>query len=257
MIPLATAEPAGMLVHGDDVPWTPAAQGDIKRLHASPETGWRSMLLRGYPGQVNAPHTHEGAAWFYVLEGGASFRGGEARAGDWVWEPVGAVHEATWHAEDTLYIGGMLGPIGLHDDKGRPPGYGDPVGAALVRTSELPWIDDGRGAQIRVLRIGPETGYMHLMVRVNAGSLLPARTYLGPAEMYVLEGEMPWREGCAGPGDLVWEPAGAHQEAVRFTADTIFLANLYGPVLYAEAADGAGELVDARALQRLVSSADA
>lgn len=243
--------PAGVLVRGQDVPWfDTGSNGAFKRLYASPETGWRTMLLRGEAGQVNAPHTHEGAAWFYVVQGGFAFRGGEAKVGDWVWEPVGSVHEATSHSELTLYVGGLYGPVGMHDDKGEPPGYGDPLGAALVRTGDIPWVDDGRGAEVRVLRISPETGYVHLMVRVKAGSTRPAHNYLGQAELYVLEGELPFGDTTAGPGDLICEPAGASCAVSRFTTDTVYLANLYGPVFYPSPDGGAGEIVDWRALQR-------
>ncbi len=63
----------------------------VKMLRISKETGWIAALVRGRAGQVNPPHTHLGPACFYVIEGGFEFRGGSARAGDWVWEPAGFV----------------------------------------------------------------------------------------------------------------------------------------------------------------------
>ncbi len=41
--------------------------------------GVPSMLTKG---QVNPPHTHLGAADFYVISGGFDYRGGAAREGD-------------------------------------------------------------------------------------------------------------------------------------------------------------------------------
>jgi 2,4'-dihydroxyacetophenone dioxygenase len=242
-----------MLVHTAELPWAELKIGAFKSLRRSPETGWSHGLIRGYPGQVNPPHTHQGPALFYVIEGGFDFRGGSATVGDWVWEPTGAVHEATSHRVDTVYLGSLLGPVGMHDEAGKPPGYGDPLGASLVSTGSLPWIDDGHGAEIRVLRVSPETGWINLMLRAKAGARRTPHTLLGPSEMFVLEGEMDYAGGRAGKGDWIWEPAGSRQEAMTFGADTTVLVNLYGPALF----DGAAgpELMDWRAVQALAEAA--
>jgi anti-sigma factor ChrR (cupin superfamily) len=240
------AQTGAMLVRTTELPWTDLAIGALKRLRRSSETGWAHNLLRGYPGQVNAPHTHQGPAMFYVVEGGFDFRGGSAGVGDWVWEPMGAVHETTSHAVDTVYIGTLFGAVGMHTDQGRPAGYGDPLGAALVHTPDLPWLDDGRGGQLRVLRTSPETGWIHLMLKGAAGEARAPHTVLGPCEMFVLEGEVDYAGGRAGAGDWIWEPAGSRQEAMRFATDALLLVNLYGPALF----DG-GDLMDWRAVEAL------
>jgi hypothetical protein len=41
----------------------------------------------------------------------------------------------------------------------RPEGYFDSLAAALVRTDDLDWIDDGVGSQMKILRINEETGF--------------------------------------------------------------------------------------------------
>lgn len=248
--PHGVRDAAGMVVRSAAMPWTDLPIGALKRLRRSPETGWMHALIRGYPGQVNAPHTHEGPAMFYVLEGGFDFRGGSAQVGDWVWEPMGAVHEATSHTEDTVYLGTLFGPVGMHDDKGKLPGYGDPLGAALVRTGELPWLDDGRGGEVRVLRVSPETGWIHLMLRGRAGEARAPHVCLGASEMFVLEGEIDCAAGRVGPGDWIWEPAGARQDAMRFATDAVALVSLYGPALFGE-----GDLMDWRSVQRLADQA--
>jgi anti-sigma factor ChrR (cupin superfamily) len=234
------------LVRTGEMPWADLRIGAYKSLRRSAETGWSHGLIRGYPGQVNAPHTHQGPAMFYVIEGGFDFRGGSATVGDWVWESMGAVHEATAHTADTVYLGTLFGPVGMHDDTGKPPGYGDPLAAAVVHTGDLPWLDDGHGGEIRVLRVSPETGWIHLMLRARAGQARAPHTCLGPCEMFVLEGQMDYAGGRAGAGDWIWEPAGSRQDAMGFPTDALVLVNLYGPALF-----GQGDLLDWRAAQAL------
>jgi quercetin dioxygenase-like cupin family protein len=240
-----------MRVRTDDVAWVEMPRlGAVKSLRKSPETGWAHSLIRGDAGQVNAPHTHQGPAMFYVLEGGFEFRGGAAGPGDWVWEPTGAVHEATTHTAHTIYLGTLFGPVGMHDETGKPAGYGDPIGAALVRTYELPWLDDRRGGKLRVLRTSPETGWMNLMLRGRAGQTRAAATCLGPCEMFVLEGELDYAGGRASAGDWIWEPAGSNLGELRFASDVLMLVSFYGPALY-----GAGDLMDWRSVRRLAGEA--
>ena len=80
------------LVRTNELDWIgDGINGGIKVLRISSETGWFAALIKGRAGQVNPPHTHIGPACFYVIEGGFDYRGGSAHAGDWVWEPAGAV----------------------------------------------------------------------------------------------------------------------------------------------------------------------
>ncbi|MGH7961565.1 MAG: 2,4'-dihydroxyacetophenone dioxygenase family protein [Candidatus Binatia bacterium] len=107
------------LVRTKEQPWISAGDGnEFLILRISKETGAWSALIKAKAGQVNAPHTHLGPADFYVLSGGFDYRGGSARAGDWVYEPAGAVHEATSHPEDTVYLANVYGPVAFHDGKG-------------------------------------------------------------------------------------------------------------------------------------------
>src|SRR5579885_1720311 len=107
------------LIRTREQPWIDMGGGNQAIvLRVSKETGFFSMLLKAPAGQVNAPHTHIGAADFYVIEGGFDYRGGSARAGDWVYEPAGAVHAATTHPMDTLYIANVYGPVAFHKPDG-------------------------------------------------------------------------------------------------------------------------------------------
>jgi anti-sigma factor ChrR (cupin superfamily) len=106
----------------DDLPWIPLGEGlegnAVKILRVSEETGMYSMLIKAKAGTINQAHTHSGAADFYILEGRLEYRLGEAKAGDWMYEPAGAVHEATTATEDTLYLANVYGPIIFYNDDG-------------------------------------------------------------------------------------------------------------------------------------------
>ena len=102
----------GLLIRPDDLKWTETAGGNsIKVLRVSEETGSWSALFRAAKGTTNPPHIHLGPADFYVIEGVLEFRGGVSRAGDWIYEPNGAVHESTHHPEETIYLANVHGGI--------------------------------------------------------------------------------------------------------------------------------------------------
>ena len=42
--------------------------------------------------------------------------GGVSRTGDWIYEPNGAVHEATHHPEETIYLANVHGAIAFTDE---------------------------------------------------------------------------------------------------------------------------------------------
>ncbi len=107
------------LIRTDQEDWIDSGGGNLfKVLRISKETGAWSALIKAPKGQVNPPHTHLGAADFYVISGGFDYRGGSAREGDWVYEAAGAVHEATSHPVDTVYLANVYGPVGFHDKDG-------------------------------------------------------------------------------------------------------------------------------------------
>ena len=109
----------GTLVRPDDTDWIETPGGNaLKVLRVSEETGSWSALFKAVAGTVNPPHVHLGPADFYVIEGSMEYRGGTARAGDWVFEPNGAEHEATTHPEDTIYLGNVHGPIAFYGEDG-------------------------------------------------------------------------------------------------------------------------------------------
>ena len=131
----------------------------------------------------------------------------------------------------------------------------DSIGAALVRTKNEPWIDAGDGNQFLVLRISKETGAWSALVRAKAGQVNAPHTHVGPADFYVLSGGFDYRGGSAREGDWVYEPAGAVHEATTHPVDTVYLANVYGPVAFHDSNGKISGILDWRAVQKMVDAA--
>lgn len=108
----------------------------------------------------------------------------------------------------------------------------DPLGAALIHTDKGEWIQSGDGNEFMVLRISKETGAWSALIRAKAGQVNPAHTHIGPADFYVISGALDYRGGSARAGDWLYEPAGAVHEATSHPVDTVYLANVYGPVAF-------------------------
>jgi len=116
----------GTLIHPDELKWieTPGGGGNaVKVLRVSEESGSWSALFRAAKGTTNPPHIHLGPADFYVLSGVMEYRGGVSRAGDWIYEPNGAEHEATHHPEETVYLANVHGAIAFYgpEENGSKP----------------------------------------------------------------------------------------------------------------------------------------
>jgi quercetin dioxygenase-like cupin family protein len=62
------------------------------------------------------PHKHLAGAHTYVISGKLESRAGVVNAGDYAYEPIGMVHDATTALEDTIYLFIALGPLLLFDD---------------------------------------------------------------------------------------------------------------------------------------------
>jgi quercetin dioxygenase-like cupin family protein len=107
----------GTLVNPDDIKWFETPGGNsVKVLRVSEETGSYTALFKAEKGTVNPPHIHLGPADFYVLSGVMEYRGGVSKAGDWIYEPNGAEHEATRHPEETIYLANVHGAIAFYGE---------------------------------------------------------------------------------------------------------------------------------------------
>ncbi len=131
----------------------------------------------------------------------------------------------------------------------------DSIGAALVRTSKKEWIATGDGNEFLVLRISKETGAWSALVKAKAGQVNAPHTHIGPADFYVLKGGFDYRGGSAREGDWVYEPAGAMHEATTHPVDTVYLANVHGPVAFHDGKGGFAGILDWRAVQKMVDTA--
>jgi anti-sigma factor ChrR (cupin superfamily) len=113
------AEEAEILVQTDDLDWQIMGEGvGIKILRVSEETGQWTGLIRMEAGATFAAHKHLGAADGYVLKGCLEYRVGVAETGSYLYEPLGAVHEATTCSEETVILFSAYGPIVFHAEDG-------------------------------------------------------------------------------------------------------------------------------------------
>jgi len=134
--------------------------------------------------------------------------------------------------------------------------YFDPLDAALVRSNEQEWIATRDGNEFKVLRISKETGAWSALIKAKAGQVNPSHTHLGPADFYVLSGQIDYRGGCAKAGDYIYEPAGAVHEATSHPVDTVYLANVYGPVAFHGKDGTISGVLDWRAMKAMVDGAE-
>jgi anti-sigma factor ChrR (cupin superfamily) len=91
--------------------WTGAAFGD-----------W-AVLFRWKKGFVAPAHKHLSGSHTYILSGKLEVRSGVLNAGDYIYEPNGAVHGATTALEDTEYLFVGNGPLLNFDADGNITGY--------------------------------------------------------------------------------------------------------------------------------------
>jgi len=130
------SNPFARLIDPDDLEWIETGSGNaMKVLRVSEESGSWTALIKAAAGTVNARHRHLGPADFYVISGSIEYRGGFARAGSWVYEPAGVVHEATSHPEETLYLANVHGPIAMLDESDNVVRISD--GASMAKLAAL------------------------------------------------------------------------------------------------------------------------
>ncbi len=133
--------------------------------------------------------------------------------------------------------------------------YFDPLDAALVRSDEADWIPSGDGNQFKVLRISKETGAWSALIKAPAGQVNHSHTHLGPADFLVISGQIDYRGGCAKAGDYIYEPAGAVHEATTHPVETVYFANVYGPVAFHGKDGTIAGILDWRAVKAMVDNA--
>ena len=187
------------------------------------------------------PHFHTKASSFFILDGTMELRDRIIGPGTWAIEPYGAVHPHT-RFHDVVYGLGMaegdfgVGNVVLDRIEDAPEwvaraGLKPGDFSTLVEAHSVPWLPFGDGLSIKVLHVFDERSAFAALFRAEQGAQLSRRRYLGPADFYVLGGQMEFADATATPGTWVHEPAGAEDEAVTFRVATEFLANMYGAVV--------------------------
>ena len=104
--------------------------------------------------------------------------------------------------------------------------------AWLVDTEAMEWDGEGTGNAMKVLWVSEETGAWIALIKAAAGQVNPPHVHLGPADFFVLSGRLEYRGGSAGPGAYVREPAGAVHDATTSPVETVYLANVQGPIAF-------------------------
>jgi anti-sigma factor ChrR (cupin superfamily) len=79
-------------------------QAWMKVLWTGVETGTWAVLYKWKKGFVVPPHRHVGAAHIFILSGKLQVRDGILEAGDYGYEPNGAIHDVTTTLEDCEYL---------------------------------------------------------------------------------------------------------------------------------------------------------
>jgi anti-sigma factor ChrR (cupin superfamily) len=96
----------GAITKTNNMEWIETVPGQawMKVLWTGAETGTWAVLFKWRQGFVVPPHRHIGAAHIFVISGKLQVRDGILAAGDYCYEPNGAIHDATTALEDTEYL---------------------------------------------------------------------------------------------------------------------------------------------------------
>lgn len=112
------AQIADIYVDVSAASWVPFSEGiDIKVLRVSTENGAWTALFRCDAGSGFARHRHLGPAEYLMVSGRMEVRGGRenggitAFAGDYGYEPLGAIHDWTSFPEETVFYFTQNGPL--------------------------------------------------------------------------------------------------------------------------------------------------
>jgi len=120
----------------------------------------------------------------------------------------------------------------------------------------IPWIDVGVGGnRLKVLRVSAETQQYTILIKAPAGQVNQRHIHSGPADFYIIEGQIDYRAGTMKKGDWAYEPAGSMHEATTHPVDTLYLANVYGPIVFLKDDDSIDFIQDWMTIRDLAASA--
>jgi anti-sigma factor ChrR (cupin superfamily) len=102
----------------------------------------------------------------------------------------------------------------------------------LISPDDSEWIETEGGNAMKILRVSEETGSWSAIFKAAKGTVNPPHVHLGPADFYMISGVMEYRGGVARTGDWIYEANGAEHESTNHPEETIYLANVHGPIAF-------------------------
>lgn len=118
----SNSETVDLLVRASQMDWIPLPDDPqrsfIKVLWTGAESGSWAILGRSLKGASASPHKHLGFSHTFVISGSIKVRDAIIKAGDYIYEANGMVHESTTFLEDTEYLFICNGPQLFFDENG-------------------------------------------------------------------------------------------------------------------------------------------
>ncbi|OYO24490.1 hypothetical protein CGZ93_03630 [Enemella dayhoffiae] len=116
-------------------------------------------------------------------------------------------------------------------------------GGLVIDTGAMEWRTLAPGVGIKVLRLDRATEGWTVMIRSEAGSVLPPHRHEALSEIYIIKGKGHHPEtGDFKTGDYVLEAAGATHSALHFSEEVVQVMVAHGPSTFL-AGDGSPTFV--------------
>ena len=114
----------------------------------------------------------------------------------------------------------------------------------------LPNSEPGENA-IMVLRISEENGSYTALVKSKAGTVIPPHVHLGETVVYVISGQLEYRNGIATAGGYIYEPAGAVHAATQHPVDTVYFVHVQNGAIFMNEDGSEGPVYDWRTVKAI------
>lgn len=126
-----------------------------------------------------------------------------------------------------------------------------------VDTNLLPWIaiKEVPGMSLKTMRASAETGSYSVIVKLDAGSKMPAAVYLSGMDLTLLSGQITYRqddqESRLIPGTWGYISANSKVAEMRADEESEFLANFYGAVAFLDDEQSIASILTSLDIMRL------
>lgn len=128
-------------------------------------------------------------------------------------------------------------------------------GGHTLHTDELPWLPLAPKVKIRLLRLDRDSGEFSVMIRAEAGGVLPRHKHLAGAEIFILEGEGRHPQtGDFRRGDYIIEPDQAVHDPLDFEQDVTMIMMCKGASAFLAPDDSVAFLMDVPMLEGLAAA---